>query len=761
MSTLQNILRYISEDYAPPTIRLILVSQSGILINKIVPKKSTLKDILIQEGLKEEKNYILFGKPVNLEKNIIDLIPKNYSNLSNIELIIEDKNILLEKEKVYYEKILKPFDNPFKVLVFTPNEFNVSIKRYPNETIEKYKLNKFELKLSSYCNTPQNLYLSGGSGDDYSSLFSGNKHFWKINSIKTNIEKLNDLPIDKQNHSMIYIPKRYIYFIGGNNKSTFFYDIFFSTFTSWASMNKPVKNPCLILVNNIFIYSFCEQDVNNSDNNLIFERTNLKSLNPKWELKILKNQNLPLRNFAGYGIGDEIYFLGGRINRGEKMYKFNVTSENIEKCKQENTKLIPLDKNIYDLNEFNSAMIPEIQSNENIQVIIFNKIRKKYRKVLFEKNFEEIINNGKIKYSNLDNSLIKENEQMKIVWKEYKNNYIDINALPENIIVLPSIEELKEGKMKLKFNIIEKEEIKEYQNDNNIYNNKSNNEEKILLNNNNEDNIDVNDLYINSKDGNEIENNIHSKDKINFDINEEAENNNIPYDKKLISTKSLQQKITNKDMNDNIDLKTNFINIKSNHSERINNIEKNNNKEINEKEKEKEKKNLNDSPNLYRKKTIIKPDKKNTIVIQCESNENSIKKENLNDKNKINNINNNDGNIKNNNIFNIEYNNEILVEENKGTMLSDIISSNSELNKNNQGLNSRIVINVPKTKIIEKNKLDLDKNDKNMTEEIKEEKDDQQSIKMNIKSNEFPIQENPDIKIDLNLENENKMNIFY
>ena len=281
MSTLQSILRYINEDYAPPTIRLILVSLNGVLINKIVPKKTTLKDILIQEGLKEEKNYILFGKPVNLEQNIIDLIPKNYSNLSNIELIIEDKNILLDQEKIYYEKILKPFDNPFKVLVFTPSEFNVSIKAYSSETIEKYKLNKFDLKLSSYCNTPQNLYLSGGSGDDYSSFLSGNNNFWKINSIKTNIEKLNDLPIDKQNHSMIYIPRRYIYFIGGNNRSTFFYDIFFSTFNSWASMNKQVKNPCLILVNNIFIYSFGEQDINNSDNNLIFERTNLKSINPK------------------------------------------------------------------------------------------------------------------------------------------------------------------------------------------------------------------------------------------------------------------------------------------------------------------------------------------------------------------------------------------------------------------------------------------------------------------------------------------------
>ena len=550
MSTLQSILGYINEDYAPPTIRLILVSQSGILLNRIVPKKSTLKDILEQEGLKEEKNYILFGKPVNLETKIIDLIPKNYTNLSNIELIIEDKNISLENNKIYYEKILKPFDNPFKVLIFSPNEFNVSIKSYPNETIEKNKLNKFELRLSSYCNTPQNLYLSGGSGDDYSSLFSGNKHFWKINSIKTNIEKLIDLPIDKQNHSMIYIPKRYIYFIGGNNRSTFFYDIFFSTFTSWANMNKQVKNPFLVLVNDIFIYSFGEQDINNSGNNLVFERTNLKSLNPKWELKILKNQNFPLRNFAGTCIGDEIYFLGGRTKRGEKMYKFNATSENIEKCKQENTKLIPLDKNIYDLNEFNSAMIPEFQINESIQIIIFNKIRKKYRKVLYEKNFEEIINNGKLKYVNLDNSLIKENEQMKIVWKEYKNNYVDINTLPENMLILPTLEELKEGKIKYKNN------INEIPNNNNIYNNSSNNEE-IIISNNNDNNTEVKEEYLNTKYENEIKNNLLLKNKINFDINKEAENNNILLDKNLVSSQTEKQSLTNKDINEDIYIKTN------------------------------------------------------------------------------------------------------------------------------------------------------------------------------------------------------------
>ena len=166
MSTFQSLLRFINEDFAPPTVRLILASQDSILINKIISKKSTLHDILKEEGLKEGKNYLIFGKPVNLNKKVIDLIPKDYSNLSNIELIIEDRNILLENNETYYEKILKPFENPFKILVFYPNEFNVSIKSYPDETVEKFKLNKFSLNLSSYCNSHDNLYISGGSGED-------------------------------------------------------------------------------------------------------------------------------------------------------------------------------------------------------------------------------------------------------------------------------------------------------------------------------------------------------------------------------------------------------------------------------------------------------------------------------------------------------------------------------------------------------------------------------------------------------------------
>ena len=462
MSNYKNLHNYINEDFIAPTVRLVVISKKEILLNKIVPKRSSLRDIFKNERLKEGKQYTLSGKPLNLDDKIIDIIPKNYNNLSNIELIIEEINLSIEDTRIYYEKLLKPYENPFRVLVFTPNEFDVSLKTYPKETIDLFQLNNYSDSASSFCNTPKDLYISGGKG-----IFSGNCNFWRINSIKTNIEKLKDLPIKKQNHSMIYIPKRYIYFIGGNNKNTFYYDELFDNFTSWAEMNKQVKSPSLVLVDNTYIYSFGEQ--NENAKNDFFERTNLKSSNPSWEtIYLQRNQIFPIKDF-GAAISDdnEIYFLGGRKERGEKIYKFNLLTKQIEKCKQENTTLKPVDKNFYPLNDYNSAMIPDTKIDENIQVVIFNKKRKKYRKVLYEKNLDEIVNNYNL---SLDDSIVKENNQIKIVWKEFKNNYISIDDLPENMLYLPSIEDLKKGvdnnENELESREYTKEENKEFHMDN-------------------------------------------------------------------------------------------------------------------------------------------------------------------------------------------------------------------------------------------------------------------------------------------------------
>ena len=545
MSTFKNLLKYINEDFIAPTVRLIVISKKEILLNKIVPKKSSIREIFRNEGIVEGKQYTLSGKPLNLDDKIIDIIPKNYDTLSNIELIVEETNLLIEDTKIYYEKILKPLENPFRILVFTPNEFDVSIKTYPNETIEMFQLNNYLENSSSYCNTPKDLYISGGNKNN-----QGLKNFWRINSIKTNIEKLKDLPIDKENHSMIYIPKRYIYFIGGNNKNTFYYDELFNTFTSWAEMNKQVKSPSLIFVNNTFIYSFGEQNENSQND--FFERTNLKSTKPSWEIiNLEKNVNFPMKNFcAAIADDNEIYFLGGRQERRDKIYKYNLSTLQIEKCKQENTTLKPIDKNFYPLNDYNSAIIPETKIGKNIQVIIFNRKRKKYRKVLYEKNLDEIVNNYDL---SLEDSLIKENNQVKIIWKEFQNNYISIDNLPENMLYLPSIEDLK--KAAYNENINSNKDMIETNNDNfgNIYSNEYQNKNKnILRKGGKRDNNPEDTNIINNKEGNLNQNQLDFKNKTLKEklISEPGiESNNIS-----ITLKQL----FNMNINDNISIKTIF-----------------------------------------------------------------------------------------------------------------------------------------------------------------------------------------------------------
>ena len=547
MSNFRRLRNYSNEDFIAPIVRLIVMSKKEVLLNKIVSKKSSLSDILKQEGLKG-KEFTLFGKVLNLNDKIIDIIPKNYNSLSNIELIIEETNLSIDNTNIYYERLLKPYEKPFRILVFTPSEFDVSIKTYPNETIKLFQLDNYSENLCTYCNTPKDLYISGGK----------EKNFWRINSIKTSIEKLKDLPMVKENHSMIYIPKRYIYFIGGNNKNTFYYDEIFETFTSWAEMNKQVNKPALILVNSTYIYSFGNQN-KNSKNDFI-ERTNLKNNNPFWETIFLRENILfPNENFsAAISDDNEIYFLGGRKNRGEKIYKFNLSTQKIEKGRQENTSLTPVDKNFYPLNEFNCAMIPDTKINEEIKVVIFNKKRKKYRKVVYEKNLDENINNYNL---DQDDSLIIENNQIKIVWKEFQNNYISIDNVPDTMLYLPSIEDLK----KVAYEAYDKDydinELapKDYiteENETNIDNIYQNERPNVLRkggmgrNNNNIKNSDENNKKLPTF-GNPDDFIKSSKQKDNALSQNQMENGETENDMKLLNEKIISSKNEEKDNNKN------------------------------------------------------------------------------------------------------------------------------------------------------------------------------------------------------------------
>ena len=201
----EEIITY--EDYISPLIRVIIKSRTDIITNKIYPKNISFKSILISEGLPYDIEYTLEKSVIDINKPLIKLITKNVDGITDLELIIESEDILdtsdhpdnLKINSNFYYKILSPYEKPFRILMFNAQENNISIKKYDKDTLIHFDLINFSLSNASYCNTLNDLYLTNGE----------NNFLYKINNIKLNIEKLEEIPWKKQFHSMIYIPEKY------------------------------------------------------------------------------------------------------------------------------------------------------------------------------------------------------------------------------------------------------------------------------------------------------------------------------------------------------------------------------------------------------------------------------------------------------------------------------------------------------------------------------------------------------------------------
>ena len=434
--TKQQTLSLKEIDFVAPITRVIVFLKDEILMNQIVSKKSRLKDIFISGNLDPDGNYIYEGKPLDITKTIIEILPKGSDQLTEVKIFIQAIKLDLEEDtkETYFSPILKPFENPFRILVFTPEEFTTSFKKYPQSTLKHYKLEIFSDTASAYCNTDKGLYISGGKNKG-----KGTKDFLKVCKYKFTISSLPEIPIRKEFHSMIFVPKNYIYFIGGNSKDTFYFDTNSNIFNSWAPLKQDKISPALALINNRYIYAITEQK--NKKKFDFIEKTDLTKL-PEWEkINVRLVEPFPMHNF-GAAVGNEgrIYFLGGKREKGEKIYCYNTIKNIIEPCGQENSSMKISDKTFYFLNEYNSALIPN-ELRDDIQIILFNRKKHKFKKIHYQKDLEEIIE-IKDMTNTLAPTIYKEdNKDMKIHYKK-----ISLGKMPyisEKLLKFPKAEELK------------------------------------------------------------------------------------------------------------------------------------------------------------------------------------------------------------------------------------------------------------------------------------------------------------------------------
>ena len=618
------------------------------------------------------KNQLL-----NMNSEIKSLITKEIPNLFLSNNLNSQNKPIQTEQPIIPNYIAKPFSNPFELFIFRKKDKILKIQKYPEEIIQNNNLNNFNIS-SAYCNGNNNLFISGGETEYSEKILT----FWIIELENQEISTI-PMPLWKKNHSMVYLPNNYVFFVGGNDLKTFYYDIKMNEFISWVDLNKKRIEPALALVNN---YLYCFENTNlylNSNSNtdkFTIEKTDITSENPTW-IFIKPNINLLFGNQKFFGVinnGNNIIFIGGNMDSEDNFMQGDDNNNKFNLKYDINLNIIePSDIPFKDYYLKEKTFLP---FNENIDYILpdFNRF---HPEVLFyqkTKNKLSLVKYESFRGDNISN----------IYNKSYHDYKYDLN--------MPRLTLLKnEKKMKN-----DEENINDEDNDNNENNevinmkikepsfidiNYDNYNVKNIkqnpkfkppeINANNPDvKISLNIPTLNEESKKDINNVVENKENIYTNSNKkEIEFNiNLPYDYKKIEKNKEDEKniINNNDINE-INDHTNDINIKienqiENINENINenvlnkniNLKGNNNKDINQNINNKEK-TPQEKQNLPKVENNNNINKDNKIQNNKDNNQNffmsgiilGVKDNNLNT-NKIY-ANKNTSQVKKNNNYNI------------------------------------------------------------------------------------------------------------
>ena len=163
-------------------------------------------------------------------------------------------------------------------------------KKFSSLIIKEEKLSKFS-HLSSYCNCKNCFFICGGESDENKTNNNINfnpeqfiANFCEIDLFSpSTINDLKPLTQPRAWHSMIFIPTKYIFIVGGNTNKVEIYETEKKTLQVDSEM-KEIRNECtLFCMNNSILYAFggCKYDGTYLKN---VEKCNLRRNERKWEM---------------------------------------------------------------------------------------------------------------------------------------------------------------------------------------------------------------------------------------------------------------------------------------------------------------------------------------------------------------------------------------------------------------------------------------------------------------------------------------------
>ena len=366
------------------TINLSFYIKKNGVLEKIENKERTISSIIydIQDTI------MLLGLRYQISSSTA------ITNNKNLKIYIKYEHkykYLSENMEEYISNhihlIGKPMLNNLKYYLYNKYTKNLKLIKYNKEDINKYELNSFS-SIDSYCNAKNYLFIyesmSKYDTTDSNKFISINLMDNKINLISSKFPK-------RILHSMIYIPKCYIFIIGGENaKDVLIYEIKeeninYEKYPYLLPYN--LIEPSLIYINNKYLYAF-------ENSKLYFHilRINLISISPFEDIQLQNKKYLSI-NQKFFGVvrnKNSILFLGGQM--------INSNNENINNCFEfhyETNKLVK-SKREFKSFDFNEKTFIPLEDDIYIQLYEYKKEKKYEPKIIiFDGRSQELQNSDK------------------------------------------------------------------------------------------------------------------------------------------------------------------------------------------------------------------------------------------------------------------------------------------------------------------------------------------------------------------------------
>ena len=339
-------------------------------------------DLTIGADKKEETFNNIMKEIFNSQIPEVVKMKYTYKGLDITENAIES---YIENNTIIGSAIL---DNTETFSIITYDYNNNTLNSYSYQRSEYPELTYFN-SFTAYCNAKNCLYFSGGEKEQPYQVEENNEIYDEFycldltelnrNGNKLILNKLNNLNEPRSWHSMIYVPNKYIFIVGGSNtKNVELYDIEEKKLTKDSELNEFRCECTLCLVNNMYLYAFCgfllHKDYINS-----IERCNLLKEKRKWEkIDTIEKCNVQFKSsfFAiSYFQGNDLLLIGGNDNGEEERfdYLYKVGKEENEKDAIEEYKLDLKDK----LSIFKHKLFIPTKDNKavNIPLIIGDEIK--------------------------------------------------------------------------------------------------------------------------------------------------------------------------------------------------------------------------------------------------------------------------------------------------------------------------------------------------------------------------------------------------